>query len=201
MMSRILKAYNADIVVAPSSLEEVQGVVRIANKYKVPVYPFGRGASMTNAAAPRAGGIMLPMIRMNKIIEINERTRTATFEAGVSWSQLVFEANRKGLEPRTLPGGPHSGTPIGNYSIGGGPLGVFDVNEVVTLEAVLGNGDIIRTGSAAYMTHEKQNPYNRIAYGPNITGLFRSAMGIFGIITSVTFRLYPVRKIEGKHQD
>jgi FAD/FMN-containing dehydrogenase len=136
MMSRVLKAYDADYVVLPKTVEEVQGVVRLANKYKIPVYPYGRGASMTNAAAPRSGGMMMPMTRMNRVIEINERTRTATIEPGVSWSQLVYEANKKRLEPRTLPGGPHSGTPIGNYSIGGGPLGVLDVNEVVTLEAV-----------------------------------------------------------------
>ena len=72
---------------------------------------------------------MLLVRRLDKILEINEETHTATIEPGVTWSKLFFEARKKRLEPLGLGGGPHSGGLVGNFCLGGGNTGGIDINE------------------------------------------------------------------------
>jgi len=195
-VSQALKSYMADYVVVPENVEQVQAIVRLANTFKVPLYPYSYGTNLSGATSPRKGGAVVVMRKMNRILEINEETQTAIIEPGVTWSKLIYECGKMGLEPLPLGGGPHTGGPIGNYSLGGGPIGAIDLNEVVALEVVLGTGEILWTGSGAFRGHEKINPYFRIAWGPNLTELYRGAMGAFGIITKMVRRLYPVRPIE-----
>lgn len=195
-VSQALKTYDADYVVAPGTAEEVQAIVKLANKTRTPLYPYSYGTNLSGATMPRKGGAVVVLRRLNRILKIDEETQTATIEPGVTWSKLIFEARKVGLEPLPLGGGPHTGGPIGNYNLGGGSTGSIDLNEVVSLEAVLPNGEIIRTGSAAFRGMEVTNPYFRIAWGPNLNELFRGSMGIFGIVTKMIRRLYPVRPIE-----
>ncbi|MFO8010485.1 MAG: FAD-binding oxidoreductase [Dehalococcoidia bacterium] len=195
-VSQALKSYMADYAVIPESTEQVQALVKLANKYQVALYPYSYGTNLSGATSPRKGGAIVVMRKMDRILEINEETKTATIESGVTWSKLIHETGKVGLEPLPLGGGPHTGGPVGNYSLGGGPTGAIDMNEVVSLEIVLGNGEILRTGSAAFVGHEEINPYFRIAWGPNLTELYRGAMGTFGIITKMIRRLYPIRAIE-----
>ena len=196
VVSQALKLYLADYVVLPGSVEEVQGIARVANKYKVPVYPYAAGTNIGGGAVPRKGGIVLVTRRMDQIFEINEETMTATIGPGVTWSKLYYEAAKVGLEPLGVGGGPHSGTAVGNFALGGGNTGSMDMNETVSIEVVLPTGELLRTGSAAYMGHEKINPYCRVAWGPNITGVFRGSLGAFGIVTKLIRRLYPLREIQ-----
>ena len=62
----------ADIIIRPETTEEVPDIVKIANKYKIPIVPRGGGADLVGGAASE-GGILLDLTRMNKIIEINEK--------------------------------------------------------------------------------------------------------------------------------
>ncbi len=195
-VSQALKAYDSDYVVVPGTAEEVQAIVKLANKTKTPLYPYSYGTNLSGATSPRKGGAVVVLRRLNRIIKIDEETQTATIEPGVTWSKLIHEAKQVGLEPLPLGGGPHTGGPIGNFNLGGGSTGAMDMNDVVSLEAVLGNGEIIRTGSAAFRGMEEINPYFRIAWGPNMNELFRGSMGIFGIVTKMIRRLVPVRPIE-----
>ena len=195
-VSQALKAYDSDYVVVPGTGEEVQEIVKLANKTKTPLYPYSYGTNLSGATSPRKGGAVVVLRRLNRIIKIDEETQTATIEPGVTWGKLIHEAKQVGLEPLPLGGGPHTGGPIGNFNLGGGSTGSMDMNEVVSLEAVLPNGEIFRTGSAAFRGMEETNPYFRIAWGPNMNELFRGSMGIFGIVTKMIRRLVPVRAIE-----
>ncbi|MBM3131788.1 MAG: FAD-binding oxidoreductase [Chloroflexi bacterium] len=195
-VSQALKTYDADYVVVPGTAEEVQAIVKLANKTKTPLYPYSYGTNLSGATMPRKGGAVVVLRRLNKILKIDEETQTATIEPGVTWAKLIFETKKVGLEPLPLGGGPHTGGPIGNYNLGGGSTGSIDLNEVVSLEAILPNGELIRTGSAAFRGMEVTNPYFRIAWGPNMNELFRGSMGIYGIVTKMVRRLYPVRAIE-----
>lgn len=195
-ISQAFKIYLADLVVAPGTVEEIQEILRLANKMKVPVYPYAGGVSISSTALPRMGGMMLLVRRLDKIIEINEETNTATVEPGVTWSKLFFEARKKNLEPLGLGGGPHTGTLIGNFVLGGGNTGGIDINEEVACEVVLPNGELMWTGSAGMKGHEKLNPWCRVAYGINLTGIFHGSLGNFGVVTKVVRRLYPLRPIE-----
>lgn len=199
-VSQALKIYDADFVVMPGSVEEVQEIIRLANEFKVPVYPYAFGVSISSAAVPRRGGIMLVLRRLDRILEINDETMTATIEPGVTWSKLYYEARKHNLEPLGLGGGPHSGSLVGNFTLGGGNTGGIDINEEVACEVVLPNGELMWTGSAGMKGLEKVNPWCRVAWGMNLTGLFHGSMGIFGVVTKVVRRLYPLRNFEERIQ-
>ena len=199
-VSQALKVYDADFVVMPGSVEEIQEIMRFANQHKVPVYPYAFGVSISSAAVPRRGGMMLVTRRLDRILEINEETMTATVEPGVTWSKLYHEAKKYRLEPLGLGGGPHSGSLVGNFVLGGGNTGGIDMNEEVACEVVLPNGEIMWTGSAGMKGLEKLNPWCRVAWGMNLTGLFHGSMGMLGIVTKVIRRLYPLRDFEERLQ-
>ena len=186
-----------DFVVMPRTTEEVQKIIKLANEHLVPIYPRSYGAGIAGSALPYKGGIVIDLKRMNKIIEINDITMTATIESGVTWDRLRLKAREKGLD--TIPiGGPYETSPVGNFQITNVTpySSKYCMDRAVTLEAVLANGEIIRTGSQCTEIGHNLNPYFRYAYGPDITGLFRGALGNFGIITKMVIRLRPMAEIE-----
>jgi len=104
----------ADIIVRPETTEEVSDIVKIANKYKIPMTPRGGGADLVGGAVSE-GGILIDLTRMNKIIEINEKDFYCEVECGVTWGALLSELYKKDLTTGVLgPGSRFSAT------IGGG---------------------------------------------------------------------------------
>jgi len=79
---------KADYVVMPKTVDEVQKVVILANKEKIPITPLGGGFTLSALVVPNRAGIVLDMKRMDKIIEVNEINRYAVVEAGVSQAAL-----------------------------------------------------------------------------------------------------------------
>ena len=82
--------HAASAALAPTSVEEVQAIVRIANEHRLPIWPVARGKNLGyGAAAPAmAGCAVLDMTRMNKILEVDSRYAYATLEPGVGFYQL-----------------------------------------------------------------------------------------------------------------
>ncbi len=192
-LSNIVGKHLPDYVVMPGSVEEIQEIMKAANEENVPVYPYSRGTNVYGFTLPLENGISLDLHRMDRILEINEETMTATVEPGVTWGKLRKEALKKNLMIIPILG-PHSGGVIGNFtSWNFTPAGTrYSPDRVVSLELVLANGEMLRTGSAALRGHETSNPYFRYAYGPDITGLFRGSLGTLGIITKAVIKLYPI---------
>lgn len=191
------KPLMPDYIVLPGTREEIQKIVLLANKYRIPITVTAHSTTMAGLTLPLKGGIVLSVLRLNDI-QIHEDTMTATIGAGVCMGKLKSEAEKKGLRAPVM-GGPYAGTVVGNYLAGGvspynARFGFAD--RVITLEAVLPNGEFIRTGSAAFIGQEHSNPYFRQAYGPDITGLFRQSFGTFGIVTEIVYRLFPLGKKE-----
>jgi len=186
-----------DFVVLPKTTEEVQDIVKLANEYKIPIYPRSFGAGIAGSALPYKGGIVIDLKRMDRIIEINDGTMTATIEPGVSWGRLRMRAKEKNLDIIPI-GGPYQTSPVGNFLLTNvTPYSTkYCMDRAVTLEAVLPNGEILRTGSQCTQIGAEINPYFRYAYGPDITGLFRGSLGNFGIITKMVIRLRPLAEIE-----
>jgi glycolate oxidase len=182
-------------VVMPRTTDEISRIVRVANEFKIPLWPRGGGTGIDACGMPlRPGGIVVDMTQMNKLLEINEDQMTVTVQAGMVLRTLEQKMKEKGLHPRIL-GSMGSGLgatvaggiTTGAFAMGSGQYGNY-CEQLVSMEVVLPNGDIIRTGSDSNPASGK---FARYANGPDVAGLFCVSHGIFGIITEVTIQLVP----------
>ncbi len=185
------KPRPVDYVVMPKTVEEVQSILVLANKEKIPVTPMGGGFTLSALVVPNEGGIVLDMKRMDKIIEVNEKSRYAVVEAGVSQAALksYLEEHHPHLQHST-PEAPPTVTVVGNALIQGhGHLSPrYGVNsEMINgMEVVLPTGEVCRIGSCSV------SPY-WFTRGPlpDLSGLFIGWYGTTGVVTKLSLRLYP----------
>src|SRR5690606_18866310 len=184
----------ASAAVAPSTLEEVQAIVRVANEHRVPLYPIstGRNLAYGGSAPVYSGSVVLDLKRMNRVLEVNERNAYALVEPGVSYFDLYEHITRAGLDLWIDPPDPGWGSVIGNALDGGGGWTASPFRDHFGshcgMEVVLGDGDVVRTGMGA-LPESKSWQHNRWGYGPWVDGLFRQ--GNMGIVTKMGFYLMP----------
>jgi glycolate oxidase len=76
-------AHMPEVVVKPSTTKEISKIMKLANKYKIPVTPRGAGSGLSGGAIPVNGGIVLSLEKMNKILEIDKKNLIAVVEPGV----------------------------------------------------------------------------------------------------------------------
>ncbi len=86
-----------DIVVFPTTTEQVSHILTIANQYKVPIVPFGRGTSLEGHVIPYEQGITIDFSDMNNIVEVREKDFLVKVQPGVTRSQLNKELKKYGL--------------------------------------------------------------------------------------------------------
>jgi glycolate oxidase len=181
-------------VVAPSTTEQVQKIVLLANQHKVPIVPLGGGMTLAGLALPLKGGIIIDLKRLDKILEVNPASRYMVVEAGISNGKVTAYLHKH--HPSLMhsePGAPPAATIGGNLAIHGQgdlahPYG-FNSDMVNGMEVILPTGDITRLGSCAvgsgwYTMHPL----------PDL-GLFSGWNGTTGIITKVSLKLFPNKKI------
>ncbi len=184
------KPRPVDFVVLPKTVEEIQKIMKLANKESIPLVPMGGGLTLSGLVIPVKGGIVIDMKRMEKIIEINELSQYALIEAGVTTGQLLsfLNENHPQLQP-PIPDAPPSATIAGNVLIhGSGYLSqkYGDHGAMINgLEVILPNGDICKLGSCAVSKYW-------FARGPipDLVGLFISSFGTMGIITKLSIQLF-----------
>jgi len=175
-----------DIVVRPSCTEDVVGTVNIARDNHVPITPRGAGTLGLGGSLPSKGGIVMDLSSMNRILEVDLDSMTATVEAGATWQEVRLAASSKGLRVGAYPSSALSAT-VGGW-IGGGGVGIGSykygpaADQVRWLEVVLPNGHIIETGFRGV----KDN-----ASGYALKNLFVGSEGTLGIVTRATIRLHP----------
>lgn len=177
-------------VVQPTTVAHIQAVVKYCNQAGLAISVRGGGASYTDGYLPLTGNqVLLDMSHMNHITDINEQDAYVTVEAGVTWAQLKETLDAKGW--RTPFWGPFSGmhATIGGsvsqntISHGSGSHGISAQN-VQSVTVVLGNGEVLSTGSAA----AGSAPFCRF-FGPDLTGLFTGDCSALGIKVSITLPL------------
>jgi len=192
----LMKPHEPDYVVMPKTTEEIQEIVRLANKEKTPVVPKGAGLALTGLVIPQKGGIVLDMKRMEGILEVNEKARYVIVEGGTTHGVLKNYLQKHYPSLRhSMPDSPPIATVVANAVIHGqGRLTQqrgFNSDMVSGLEVVLPTGEICRIGSCSVSPYwfSKGPPL------PDLTGLFLGWFGTTGIITKLGLKLYPCKKI------
>lgn len=174
-----------DVVVTPTSTEQVQAVVKIANRYKLPIYPRGSGTNLSGGAVPLQKGIVLTTMKMNKILEVDVENLCATVQPGVIIQDLNNAAVEHGLIYPPDPGTVSTATMGGSVSeCSGGLRGLkYGVTKhyIMGMELVLANGDVIKWGGKTVKN----------VSGYDLTALFTGAEGTLGIITRLLVKLIP----------
>ncbi|KIW36011.1 uncharacterized protein PV06_11686 [Exophiala oligosperma] len=178
--------------VRPATVEDVQGVLKVANRYRLPLWTVSRGRNLGygGSGAVVRGTVVLDLQRMNKIIEVNEELAYAIVEPGVSFFDLYNYIQERGY--RLWPSCPALGwgSIVGNTldrGFGYTPEGEHSQQQC-GMELVLPSGEVVRTGMGAF-TGSPMWPLYKGGYGPSVDGLFYQSN--LGIVTKLGIHITP----------
>jgi glycolate oxidase len=193
-VGRLVYSYDAtpnfqsmpDAVISPRNKNEVAEIVKICNKYKIPIVPRGSGTNLCAGTCPTEGGVVLLFKHMNQVLEIDEENLTITVQPGVITLDMINAVEQKGLFYPPDPSSMKISTIGGNINENSGGLrglkyGVTR-DYVIALEIVLANGEIIRTGGKLA----------KDVAGYDFTRLYVGSEGTLGVITEATLKLIPM---------
>lgn len=179
--------------VAPANVEQVQEIVRIANRFKQPIWPISTGKNMGygSAAPATPGQVVLDLKRMNRILEVDPELGTALVEPGVTYQMLkdYLDDNNIPLWIDVPTVGPVAG-PVGNTldrGVGYTPYGEHFLFQC-GMEVVLPDGKVMRTGMGSIKGSTAWQAF-KWGYGPYVDGLFTQSN--FGIVTKMGMWLMP----------
>ena len=183
-----------DLVVMPSSTEEIAAVVRLANELRIPVVPRDGGTGLTDGAVPARGGIVVDVKRLDAVKEIDTANRTCTVGTGISMLKLNEVLAPHGLiypddpasYPCSLVGG-RIGT--SGWSLVGSRYG-HTRDLVLSFEMVTPTGQVIRVGDGGGPKISKSSS------GYQLKHLFMGHQGTLGIATEATLKLHPKPEAE-----
>ena len=182
--------YLPEVVVKPTTPEQIADILKLANKELITVTPRGAGTGLSGGALPIFGGIVLSMERFNKIIQIDERNLQATVEPGVINEVFQNAVREKGLFYPPDPASKGSCFLGGNVAeSSGGPKCVkygTTKDYILNLEVVLPTGEIIFTGANTLKN----------STGYNLTQLMVGSEGTLGIVTKIIVKLLPHPKYD-----
>ncbi|UTR11939.1 FAD-binding protein [Evansella sp. LMS18] len=174
-----------EVVVQPKAAEEVAEIMKLANKYLIPVCPRGQGTSLSGGPLPVKGGILLDFSQWNDKLEVDPEDMVAIVSPGVLTAEINKAANEAGLMYAPDPSSSSVSTIGGNMAENaGGPRGLkYGVTKdyVIGLEVVTPEGEIIRTGGRTVKN----------VTGYDLTKLIVGSEGTLGVITEATLRLIP----------
>ncbi len=177
--------FPPEVVLKPSSPEEISSILSYCNERSIPVTPRGAGTGLSGGALPVFGGVILSSEKLNRILFIDERNHQVTVEPGVITQVLQDTVREKGLFYPPDPASKGSCFIGGNISENsGGPKAVkYGVvkDYVLNLEMVLPDGEIIWTGANVLKN----------ATGYNLTQLVVGSEGTLGVVTKIVLRLIP----------
>ena len=181
--------------VAPNTAEEVQAVVKVANKYKIPLYPISTGKNLGygGPSPVHSGSLVLDLKRMDRILDVDVENATILVEPGVTFYQVYeyFEENDIPLS-LDIPD-PAWGSFIGHALDRGQAhtYSQFGRDRWATrcgMEVVLPDGELIRTGAGA-IEDTRLWQAHKYGIGPQVDGLFSQSN--YGVVTKMGFLVAP----------
>ncbi len=136
-----------DIIVKPQTLQEIAGILKLANKFKVPVTPRGSATWGYGGAVPSLGGVLMDLRGLNKIISFDENQGLLTVQSGAVWSEVLDFLGKTGWELPVYPSSAPSST-VGGFAATGGvgygslEHGSFKEN-VTSINVILPTGETV----------------------------------------------------------
>ncbi len=178
--------------VAPKDVGEVQGVLAVARKYKIPLWTIstGRNFGYGGPAPRKAGCVVLDLKRLNRIVEVNEKHAYAVVEPGVSYHELHQYLQQRNIKLWADPAAPAWGGVLGNCAdrgVGYTPYGEHFMVQC-GMQVVLADGTVVETGMGAAAAATTGNLY-KYGHGPWVDGIFTQSN--FGVITQMGIWLLP----------
>src|SRR4051812_45397672 len=171
-------------VVIPETAEEVVALVRFCHAERLPFVARGSGTSLSGGSLPVAGGIVIALNRLNRILKLDAAQRLAIVEPGVINLDVTQAAAAHGLHYAPDPSSQSICTIGGNVAFNSGGAHCLKYgmtsNHVLGIKAVLATGEVVEWGGAS-----------RENIGPDWCGLFTGNEGLFGIALEITLQLLP----------
>jgi glycolate oxidase len=171
-------------VAYPQTTAEVARLVAVAREHAIPLTARGSGTGLSGACIPVAGGAVVSFERMSQILEIDTANHVAVVQPGVNLAQLDAATAPVGLVYPVFPG-ESSASLGGNVATNAGGMRAVKYgvtrHQVLGLEAVLGTGEITRTGGR----------FVKATTGYDLTQLITGSEGTLALVTEATLRLYP----------
>ena len=184
----------ASAAVAPDSTEQVQAIVRVANQYRIPIYPISTGKNLGygGSAPALSGSVVVDLKRMNRILEVDEANASVLVEPGVSYFDLYNHLRERGSKLWVDCPDPGWGSVVGNAIDRGGGYTMANYRNHFDshcgMEIVLPNGELLRTGMGAIPGAKTWQQY-KSGCGPWVDGMFSQAN--YGIVTKMGFWMMP----------
>lgn len=174
-----------DLVLSPSSIEEIQNIVKVCTEFQVPIVSRGSGTNLAAGTTPTSGGVVILFNRMNQILELDKENLTLTVQPGVITQEINERVAKEGLFYPPDPSSMSISTIGGNVSENSGGLrglkyGVTG-DYVKALKIVLPNGEVLSTGGKLA----------KDVAGYDLTSLFVGSEGTLGIIVEIILGLIP----------
>ncbi|NSL53309.1 FAD-binding oxidoreductase [Calidifontibacillus erzurumensis] len=177
--------YLPELVIQPESAVEVSKILKLANEFKIPIYPRGSATSLSGGPLPVKGGIVLDMSQMRSKLIIDRENLLAIVSPGIKTAELHRKAEEVGLFYPPDPSSSQVSTIGGNLlENSSGPKGLkygTTKEYVIGLEVVTPTGEIVRTGGKTVKN----------VTGYDLTRLIVGSEGTLGIVTEATLRLIP----------
>jgi len=172
----------ADFVVFPTSAEHVSAIVKLANREGLPFVARGAGTGLSGGCLPAEGGIVISLMRMNRVLEVDYENQIAVVEPGLVNLHLSWAVGPRGYYYAPDPSSQQACTIGGNIANNsGGPhtlkYGVT-TNHVLGLEVVMPDGEIVWLGGKT-----------RESFGYDLAGVFVGSEGTFGVATKICVRI------------
>lgn len=175
---------KADALVFATSTEEVSGLLKYADANKISVTPRGAGTNLVGSTVPQNGGIIIDFSKMNKILEFDADTFTATVESGILLKDFQAFVESKGFFYPPDPG-EKSASVGGNIATNAG--GMRAVKYGVTRDYVRGLEVVLADGSVTWVGSKNVKD----ASGLSLKNLIIGSEGTLAVITKCILKIIP----------
>jgi glycolate oxidase len=170
------------LVVLPGSAAQVQAVVRVCSREGIPFVARGHGTGLSGGALPVAGGVVISLAKLTRVLEIDIPNRRVTVEPGVTNLEITRQVAPSGYYYAPDPSSQQVCSIGGNVAENSGGAHClkygFTVHHVLAVEAVLPDGELVQLGSTT-----------PDAPGPDLLALLIGSEGTLAVVTKVVVRI------------